>query len=126
VIFHSRKDIKFLSLVEEHTVCPKNVCKNLLHFASLAPRCLLRKINSKGLAFCERCQDIDYATLEAIFHYRSSCPILNFEEHTVCPKNVCKNLLHFASLAPRCLYSQGPQKLESKVFSFMRHPIHEI
>jgi hypothetical protein len=39
----------------------------------------IRKINSKGLAFCERCQDINYATLEAIFHYRSSCPILNFE-----------------------------------------------
>jgi hypothetical protein len=39
----------------------------------------IRKINSKGLAFCERCQDINYATLEAFFHYRSSCPILNFE-----------------------------------------------
>ena len=30
---HSRKDIKFLSLVEDHPVFPKNVCKNLLHLA---------------------------------------------------------------------------------------------
>jgi hypothetical protein len=29
---HSRKDIKFLSLVEDHPVFPKNVCKNLLFF----------------------------------------------------------------------------------------------
>jgi hypothetical protein len=27
---HSRKDIKFLSLAEDHPIFPKNVCKNLL------------------------------------------------------------------------------------------------
>ena len=27
---HSRKDIQFLSHVEDHPVFPKNVCKNLL------------------------------------------------------------------------------------------------
>ena len=30
--FHSQKDIKFLLLVEDHLVFPKNVCKNLLDF----------------------------------------------------------------------------------------------
>ena len=32
---HSRKDIKFLSLVEDHPVFPKNVCKNLLDLLQL-------------------------------------------------------------------------------------------
>ena len=34
---HSRKDIKFLSLMEDHPVFPKNVCKNLLHFQHRIP-----------------------------------------------------------------------------------------
>jgi hypothetical protein len=32
---YSRKDIKFLSLVEDHPVFPKNVCKNLLFLGTI-------------------------------------------------------------------------------------------
>jgi hypothetical protein len=38
VLSDSRKDIKFLSLVEDHPVFPKNVCKNLLFFDLLYHR----------------------------------------------------------------------------------------
>ena len=48
IALHSRKDIKFLSLVEDHPVFPKNVCKNLLFFCLTRPQFVPTIYHTRG------------------------------------------------------------------------------